>query len=132
MENQDVNPIPTTPVTPQSPTGGQEMMPGAVMWMVFGIISVCLLWFGIIPFAGIFLAIVALVFGILAFIKGKKLGKEFEANPGKYKPASKVFIKVASITGLVGLILSCIFLVLGIIMTILALTETAYHSTYYY
>lgn len=128
MENQDVNPIPTTP-TPTTPTGAQVMMPGAILWMIFGILSCIFCWYGFIPVAGIILSVMALVFGILAFIKGKKMKKEYDANPDKYKKASLGLIKTASITGLIGLILSCIFFVISIIMTILAAAATTYHYT---
>jgi prolipoprotein diacylglyceryltransferase len=125
MENQEVNPIPQAPVTPPPAGGPQILMPGAILWMIFGIISVILCWYGFIPVAGIFLAIISLVFAILAFTKGKKMMAEFQANPGKYKPASAGLIKTAKITGLIGLIISCIMLVVGIIVTIVAFTASS-------
>ncbi len=132
MENQEINPIPTTPVTPPTPgtPSTQIMFPSSIMWMVFGIVSVVLCWYGFVPFAGPVCAIIALVAGILAFSKSKKMQKEYDANPDMYKKASKAFIKVANITGLIGLIASCVMLVIGVIMTILAaVAETS--SIYY-
>lgn len=119
MENQEVNPIPQTPVTPTPATPGmQKMMPGAIMYMVFGIVGVILWIYFFIPVAGIILTIVSLVFAILAFIKSKKMKAELAANPNLYKKASATFVKVAGITGLIGLILSAVFFVVSIIMTI--------------
>jgi hypothetical protein len=131
MENQEINPIPATPVTPPAPgtPSTQIVFPGSIMWMIFGIVSVILCWYGFIPYAGPFLAIVALVFGVLAMKKGKKMQAEYDANPDMYKKASKAFIKVASITGLIGLIVAAIFFVIGIVVTILAVMEGA---MYYY
>lgn len=130
MENQDINPIPATPATPPTPgtPNTQDVMPGSIMYMVFGIVSVCICWFGWIPFAGVIFAVAGLVFGILAFKKSKKMQKEYDANTAAYKPASKAFIKVASITGLIGIILSCIFIVIAIIMSILGAMGGAYYN----
>lgn len=123
MENQDVNPIPTgQPATPPVNTG-QIMMPGAIMWMVFGIVAVVLDFYGWAPFFGWIFAIIALIFGILAFMKGKKMQIEFDANPDKYKKASKAFIKVAYITGLVALIWSSIDLIISAILSIVFVAE---------
>lgn len=122
MENQTVNPIPTTP-DPTSPTPnslGQIMMPGAIMYMVFGIVSVVLDFYGWAPFFGWIFAIIALVFGILAFLKGKKMQAEYDANPNKYKKAVKAFVKVAFITGLVGFIWAAIDLLISAIISIVA------------
>jgi hypothetical protein len=132
MENQEVNPIPQAPVIPPTPAANQIMMPGVILWMVFGILSCIFCWYGFIPIAGIILAAMSLVFAILAFTKGKKMQKEYDANPEKYKKASASLIKVAKITGLIGLILSCIFVVVSVIMTIVAATATVYESTYHY
>jgi Ca2+/Na+ antiporter len=120
MENQTVNPIPTTPnPTPVTPNMGQIMMPGAIMYMVFGIVSVVLDFYGWAPFFGWIFAIIALVFGILAFLKGKKMQAEYDADPNKYKKASKAFIKVAYITGLVGFIWAAIDLLISAIISII-------------
>lgn len=123
MENQDVNPIPSgQPATPPVHTG-QIMMPGAIMWMVFGIVAVCLDFIGFMPMIGWIFAIVALVFGILAFLKGKKMQIEYDSNPDKYKKASKAFIKVAYITGLVALIWSSIDLIISAVWSIFIVAQ---------
>jgi hypothetical protein len=120
MENQPVNPIPQTPVTPPTPAtpGMQIMMPGAIMWMVFGIIAAVFCFYGWAPFFGWVFSVISIVFGVLAFTKAKKMQASFDAEPDKYKKASKVFIKVASITGLVGLIWGAVDFLISIIVTI--------------
>jgi hypothetical protein len=125
MENQDINPIPTTPVTPPTPPAPgtpstQITFPGAIKWMVFGIIS-CFGFCGWIPFAGIAFGVVGLIFGILAFKNGKKMETEYMANINMYNKGSKVFITIAKITGLVGLIASAVCLLIGLILTVVAL-----------
>jgi hypothetical protein len=132
MENQEVNPIPATPSTPTTPItpGTQILMPGSIMWMVFGIVSCCFCFYGWAPMFGWVFAIIALVFGILAFIRGKKMQKDFDADPSRYKKASGVFVKVARITGLVGLIWGAVDIILSIILSIVLVAAES--TTYYY
>jgi len=130
MEDQNINPIPNTPRTPTTPSG-QVMMPGVILWMIFGIVSVCFCCIGWIPVVGIVYSIIGIVFGILAFIKGKKLVANFDANPANYKPASQKMAKTAKTTGLVGFIVSIAMLVISIILTIIAAGTAVYeHSRF--
>jgi hypothetical protein len=93
-------------------------IPGAVMSLVFGIISLVLCWYFIFPFVGLVLNIACLVFAIMAMGKGKKAIQAFEAAPGQYKQGSFSIAKVGKILGLVGVILNAIFLIIAIIMTV--------------
>jgi hypothetical protein len=92
-------------------------VPKGVSTLVFGIISIVLCWFFYIPWVGIVFTIITLIFGIIAMGSGKKAIAEFEANPGKYKPSSLGLAKTGKILGLVGMILSIIFLIIGVIVS---------------
>lgn len=94
-------------------------VPGAVVSLVFGIISLVLCWYFWIPIAGLVLSILCLVFAILAMSKGKKAMAEFTANPGVYKQGSFNIAKIGKILGLVGLILNAIFVLIAIIFTVI-------------
>jgi hypothetical protein len=132
MENQEVNPIPTTPVMPPRSTGAQVMLPGVILWMIFGIVSACSCCIGWIPVAGIVYSIIGIVFGILAFVKGKKLLAMYDANPANYKPASQKMAKTAKITGLIGFIVSIVMLCLSVILTAFMTGLESHSSQYYY
>jgi magnesium-transporting ATPase (P-type) len=107
MEEQNTNTQPQSNLLPP--------VPGAVIALVFGIISLVLCWYFFIPFAGLVLNIVCLVFAIMAMGKGKKAMAAFEAAPGQYKQGSFSLAKIGKILGLVGLILNIIFLILAIL-----------------
>lgn len=114
-ENTNTQPQATPPAQPQA----LPPIPGSVMSLVFGIISLVLCWYFWIPFAGIVLSIVALIFGILAMSKGKKAMALFTQSPGQYKQGSFSLAKIGKILGLIGLILNAIFLIIAIIISIL-------------
>ncbi len=109
MEEQNTNTQPQAQTVPP--------VPGAIMALVFGIISLVLCWYFWFPFVGLVLNIVCLVFGILAMGKGKKAMAEFNASPALYKPSSLGLAKVGKILGLVGLILNILFLIIAIIFS---------------
>jgi len=90
-------------------------VPKGVGALIFGILSLVLCWYFMIPWVGLVLNIVALVFAIIAMGNGKKAIAEFAANPGKYKQGSLGLAKVGKILGLVGLIINIIFLILAIL-----------------
>jgi hypothetical protein len=95
-----------------TPLLNQEKLPGAVIAFVFGIISSCLFWLGAIFIAP---GIIPLVFGILAIIKGPKARKLFAANPTQYVKAHNIFALIGMILGIVGVVLTFIYMIIGVI-----------------
>ena len=94
------------------PTQLQASLPGAILAFVFGIISVCTFYLGmyfIIP------GLLPLIFGIIAMIKGGKAVKIYKENPNNYLKAHNVFATVGRITGIVGWILTVVFMLIFII-----------------
>lgn len=112
MEDQNIN------TTNQN----QVPIPGAILSLVFGIISLVLCWYFWVPVAGIILNIVCLIFAIIAMKKGKQAMLLFENNKGVYKPGTYNIAKIGKILGLVGLILNAIFILLAFIFTIIILS----------
>jgi beta-lactamase regulating signal transducer with metallopeptidase domain len=126
MENQEVNPIPTAPPaynTPPAPGVKKPIIDGALAAMIMGIISVCICWFGYIPFyfIGVIFGAAALILAIMAFKRGKEKEALYNQSPENYSKASLVFSKIARYTGLAGLIIAPIMTIIGIILTILGL-----------
>ncbi|MEI7425200.1 MAG: hypothetical protein WCK10_03725 [Candidatus Staskawiczbacteria bacterium] len=111
MEEQVTNTQPQAQTVPP--------VPGAIIALVFGIISLVLCWYFWFPIVGLVLNILCLVFAIMAMGKGKKAMAEFTANPTLYKPSSFNLAKVGKILGLVGVILNGILLLVAIIFTII-------------
>jgi hypothetical protein len=109
MEEQNTNT--QQQITPLPP------VPGAIIALIFGIVSLVVCWYFFIPYAGILLNIACLVFAILAMGKGKKAMAAFEAAPGQYKTGSFNLAKIGKILGLVGVILNAIFIVVAILWT---------------
>lgn len=93
------------------------------MYMIFGIVSCFCCLYGWAPMIGWVFGIIAVVFGILAFLKAKKMQKEYDADPNTYKKAVKVFVKVAFITGLVGLIWGAVDIIVSIIGSIVLVAD---------
>jgi uncharacterized membrane protein len=90
----------------------QVALPGAILAFVFGIISVCTFYLGmyfIIP------GLIPLIFGIIAMIKGGKAAKIYKENPNNYLKAHNVFATVGKITGIVGWILTVVFMLIFIV-----------------
>jgi hypothetical protein len=112
MEENTNTPSPTTPQA-------LPPIPGSIISLVFGILSLVLCWYFWIPFAGIVLCIAALIFGILGMSKGKKAIALFAEKPGQFKQGSLSLAKTGKILGLVGLILNAIFLIIAIIISII-------------
>jgi uncharacterized membrane protein len=90
----------------------QIAVPGAILAFVFGIISVCTFWLGVYAIVP---GLIPLVFGIIAMIKGGKAAKIYKENPSIYLKAHSVFATVGKITGLVGWILTIVFMLIFII-----------------
>lgn len=94
-------------------------IPGSVISLVFGIISLVLCWYFWVPFAGIVLCIASLIFAIVAMSKGKKAIALFNQAPGQYKQGSLSLAKTGKILGLIGVIVNAIFLIIAIIISII-------------
>ncbi len=119
MEEQNVNTeTPSTP-SPQPQAAGLPPIPGSIISLVFGIISLVLCWYFWAPVAGIILCIACLIFGILAMSKGKKAIALFNESPGKYKQGSLSLAKTGKILGLIGLIVNALFTIIAIVFTIM-------------
>jgi len=111
MEEQNTNTQPQAQTVPP--------VPGAIMALVFGIISLVFIWFFLVPFLGLVLNITGLILGILAMKKGKKAMLDFEATPDIFSKGSFGLSKLGKVFGLIGLILNAIFLIVSIITSIL-------------
>lgn len=119
MEEQNVTneqQAPTTQAQPQA--AGLPPIPGSIISLVFGIISLVFCWYFWVPIAGIILCIACLIFGIIAMSKGKKAIALFNEAPGKYKQGSLGLAKTGKILGLIGLILNILFVILAVVATI--------------
>lgn len=122
MEEQNVTNENTTITPPQpevaNPTGQpQTAVPGAVVAFVFGIISLATFYIGVwvvIP------GLIPLIFGIIAWSKGKKCEKIYAENPAMYVKAHGVFSKLGKIFGLIGWILAILFMLIGVIVVLVA------------
>jgi len=104
---------------PQTTPQALPPIPGSIMSLVFGIISLVLCWYFWVPFAGIVLCIASLIFGIVAMSKGKKAIALFTETPGQYKQGSLSLAKIGKILGLIGTIVNAIFLIIAIIISII-------------
>jgi len=103
---------------PQATPQALPPIPGSIISLVFGIISLVICWYFWIPIAGIVLCIACLILGIVAMSKGKKAINLFNQSPGQYKQGSLSLAKTGKILGLIGLILNAIFIIAGIFITI--------------
>ena len=102
MENQQ-QPI------PQAPLGMQQTLPDATTALVLGIISIptCCC-------AGI----IGLVCGIIAIILGDKAMKIYKVNPSAYNISSFNNANAGKICGIIGVVLSSLYLVYLVIYII--------------
>lgn len=96
-----------------TPLANQEKLPGAVQAFVFGIIATCFFWLGILFVAP---GLIPLIFGIIAIIKAPKARKLFAANPNQYIKAHNVLALIGLILGIVGVVLSFIYMIAGIVL----------------
>lgn len=105
MENQSQQP----PI-PQTPMGMMPALPNATAALVLGIISIptCFCY-----------GIVGMVCGIIAVVLGSKAVTLYKANPGVYNPSSYNNANAGKICGIIGLILSALFLVYIILVLVL-------------
>ena len=82
----------------------------AIRGMIFGIIATvsgALAWF---PAVGFVYSALGIIFGMIAFIKGKGMKKEFQQNPGRFRPSSLKMINISFSLGLLGFILSIVMI----------------------
>lgn len=84
-------------------------IPNATGSLVLGILSIVFIWCYGIP---------GLVMGIIAVVLSNKAIQAYEANPGAYSESSLGNAKAGKITGLIGLSLSALLLILMIIYLI--------------
>lgn len=101
MENQP------QPNSSQSPMGMPMALPNATAALVLGIISIptCICY-----------GIPGMACGIIAIILGSKAIKLYKANPGVYNPSSFNNANAGKICGIIGVILSSLFLVYIIVV----------------
>lgn len=87
-------------------TGVQQSLPNAGGILAMGIISIAVCWcYGI----------VGITLGILALILGNKAIKLYKDNPTMYSEASFKNANAGRICGIIGLCLSCLYIVFLII-----------------
>jgi len=102
------------------PAQTQTAVPGAVVAFVFGIISICTFYMGawfVVP------GLIPLIFGLVGWSKGKKAEKIYAENPANYVKAHGTFAKIGKILGLIGWILSIVFMVIFLIILLAAGTH---------
>ncbi|WP_200940354.1 CCC motif membrane protein [Pedobacter sp. Leaf194] len=112
-------PVQTPPVTPppfqqQPPFGqfgngmGQQNLPNATVALILGILSIpacCCYGLG-------------LVFGIVAWVLAGKDIKQYNLNPGAYSLSSLKNTKAGKVCGIIGVILSALYIVALVAMII--------------
>jgi hypothetical protein len=98
------------PPIPQTPIGMQPSLPNATAALVLGIISIptCFCY-----------GIIGLACGIIAIILGSKAIKLFKENPGVYNPSSFNNANAGRICGIIGVVLSALFLIYIIIVLVI-------------
>lgn len=82
-----------------------KTLPVSIISMIFGICSIVFSCF-----------FVGLAFGIVALILASKGSKIYNANPSIYSKGSLSMIKTGKITGLIGTIISGVYIIFWIIM----------------
>jgi hypothetical protein len=94
------------PVNPINPQFGQNPLPNATAVLVLGILSIVFCFcYGVI----------GIILGILAVVMGSKGAALYKANPNAYSLASYNNLKAGKICGIIGLILSCLYIIIIII-----------------
>ena len=86
----------------QAPMGMLQALPNATASLVLGIISIptCFCY-----------GIIGMACGVIAIILGSKAVKLYKSNPGIYNPSSYNNANAGKICGIIGTILSALFLV---------------------
>jgi hypothetical protein len=97
---------PVNPVNPMNNQFGQSPLPNSTGVLVLGILSIvfCFCY-----------GIVGIILGIIAIVLASKGAALYKANPNAYSLASYNNLKAGKICGIIGLILSCIYIVFIII-----------------
>lgn len=88
----------------------QQPLPNATATLVLGIISIvtCFCW-----------GIIGLVCGIIALVIGNKSKKLYMANAEAYLPSSYNNLKAGRTCAIIGIILSCVYVIVIIIYIVL-------------
>lgn len=90
-------------------TESNKMIPGIKTFMILGIISIILSWY---PLS----IIISIIFAIVAIVKSNKFKKVYNTDPNKYKKGTAILIRNINITGRIGLILSCLFIIIWVVV----------------
>ncbi len=98
------------PPIPQTPIGMQPQLPNATAALVLGIISIPTCFCA---------GIVGLVCGIIAISLGSKAVKLYKANSGVYNQSSFNNANAGRICGIIGTILSALYLIFYIIYVLI-------------
>jgi hypothetical protein len=113
MENQSVQ---------NQNFGGQVAIPNSTAVLVLGIVSIVLCWC---------VGIVGIACGVIALIMANKGKALYDASPDAYTPSSFNNLKAGKICGIIGIILSALYLVYYIIIIAfygMALTQMPWSS----
>jgi hypothetical protein len=84
----------------------QQALPYSTSVLVLGILSIVTCWCYGIP---------GVVMGIIALVQAKKANEMYASSPGQYSPSSYNNLKAGRVCAIIGLILSCCYLLLIII-----------------
>ncbi len=98
-----------------------KTIPVSIISMIFGICSIVFSCF-----------FVGLAFGIVALILASKGNKIYNANPAIYSKGSLSMIKTGKITGIIGTIISGVYIIFWIIMATFFATSGGMHHMFDY
>lgn len=106
-----------------TPGGYQEAVPNSTAALVLGIISIATCWLYGVP---------GIICGIIALILANNGSKAYNANPEKYTASSMNNLKAGRICGIIGLILSGLFIIyLVVVFVFIASSGLGSYSRYY-
>jgi hypothetical protein len=88
-------------------SGPQQPLPNATAVLILGILSIL---------GNCCYGIPGLILGIIAIVLGIKDERLYKANPGRYTAASYGNAKAGKICGIIGIVLSCLFVIAIIIV----------------
>lgn len=103
MENQSIDSQP------------QQALPNSTAVLVLGILSI------VFFLCYICLGIIGLTLGIIALVLANKDNKLFQSSPEKYTSSSLSNLKAGKICAIIGICLSCLWLIIGAIYVVFIL-----------